>query len=88
MTFSCLSAATSAGMVPRIAVRTACCRCFWELETSKGGSDIIDCLPRAHRAALSLELLGISHTQTGLESRPAALSEGTAGPRKQQRRVA
>ena len=26
MTFSCLSAATSAGMVPRIAVRTACCR--------------------------------------------------------------
>ena len=27
MTFSCLSAATSAGMVPRIAVRTACCRC-------------------------------------------------------------
>jgi hypothetical protein len=25
MTFSCLSAATSAGMVPRIAVRTACC---------------------------------------------------------------
>ena len=32
---------------------------FWELETSKGG--IIDCLSRAHRAALSLELLGISH---------------------------
>ena len=28
MTFSCLSAATSAGMVPRIAVRTACCRSF------------------------------------------------------------
>ena len=29
MTFSCLSAATSAGMVPRIAVRTACCRFFF-----------------------------------------------------------
>ena len=28
-----------------------------ELETSKGGSDIIDCLRWAHRAALSLELL-------------------------------
>jgi hypothetical protein len=26
-----------------------------ELETSKGGSDIIDCLRRAHRAALRLE---------------------------------
>jgi hypothetical protein len=50
---------------------------FSELETSKGGSDIIDCLRRAHRTALSLDLLGISHTQTGLESRPAALSEGT-----------
>ena len=36
--------------------------CSSGLETSKGGSDIIDCLPRAHRAALSLELLGISHT--------------------------
>ena len=31
-----------------------------QLETSKGGSDIIDGLRRAHRAALSLELLGIS----------------------------
>ena len=28
MMFSCLSAATSAGMVPRIAVRTASCRIF------------------------------------------------------------
>jgi hypothetical protein len=60
--------------------------CFSELETSKGGSDIIDCLPRAHRAALSLELLGISHTQTDLESRSAALYviEGTAGPRRDE----
>jgi hypothetical protein len=29
--------------------------CFSELETSKGGSDIIDCLRRSHRAVLSLE---------------------------------
>jgi hypothetical protein len=36
------------------------------------------------RSGLSLELLGISHTQTGLESRPAALSQGTAGPRKRR----
>ena len=36
---------------------------FGAVETSKGGSDIIDCLPRANRTALSLELLGISHTQ-------------------------
>ena len=57
------------------AVRTApnCRRpgrtCFSELETSKGGSDIIDCLRRAHVAALSLQLLGISHHGTDLESR-------------------
>ena len=31
--------------------------CFLELETRNGGSDIIDCLRRAHRAALSLVLL-------------------------------
>ena len=36
---------------------------FWELwrQASKGGPGIIDCLRRAHRAALSLELLGMSH---------------------------
>ena len=62
--------------------------CFSELETSKGGSDIIDCLRRAHIAALSLELLGISHHGTDLESRSHGLSEGTAGCRKPRRRVA
>ena len=31
---------------------------------SKGGPGMIDCLRRAHRAALRLELLGISHTQS------------------------
>ena len=46
---------------------------------------MIDCLRRAHRAALSLELLGIS---TDLESRSAALIEGTAGARRRRRRVA
>ena len=62
------------------AVRTApnCRRpgrtCFSELETSKGGSDIIDCLRRAHIAALSLELLGISHHGTDLESRSRGLA--------------
>ena len=48
--------------------------CFSELETSKGGSDIIDCLRRAHTAALSLELLGISHLRTDLESRSRGLA--------------
>eukprot|EP00964_Phaeocystis_antarctica_P040060 scaffold22907_cov38-Phaeocystis_antarctica.AAC.1 len=62
--------------------------CFSELETSKGGSDMIDCLRRAHRAALSLKLLGISHHGTDLESRSHELSEGTAGCRKPRRRVA
>eukprot|EP00964_Phaeocystis_antarctica_P076170 scaffold47081_cov64-Phaeocystis_antarctica.AAC.6 len=61
---------------------------FSELETNKVGSDIIDCLRRAHIAALSLELLGISHHGTNLESRSHGLSEGTAGCRKQRRRVA
>jgi len=36
------------------------------------------CLRRAHQAALSLELLGISHAQTGLESRSAALTVARA----------
>ena len=48
--------------------------CFSELETSKGGSDIIDCLRRAHIDALSLDLLGISHHGTDLESRSRALA--------------
>jgi len=47
---------------------------FRSWRQARAASDIIDCLRRSHRAALSLELLGISHTQTGLESRPAALS--------------
>ena len=59
-----------------------------ELETSKGGSDIIDCLCRAHTDALSLELLGISRQRTDLESRSHGLSEGTAGGRRRRRRVA
>ena len=56
--------------------------CFSELETSKGGSDIIDCLRRAHIAALSLELLGISHHGTDLESRSRGLARArqAAGP--------
>eukprot|EP00964_Phaeocystis_antarctica_P027036 scaffold15221_cov35-Phaeocystis_antarctica.AAC.3 len=45
-------------------------------------------LCRAHIAALSLELLGISHHGTDLESRSHGLSEGTAGCRKPRRRVA
>jgi len=48
--------------------------CFSELETSKGGSDIIDCLRRAHIDALSLDLLGISHHGTDLESRSRGLA--------------
>eukprot|EP00964_Phaeocystis_antarctica_P089773 scaffold57337_cov23-Phaeocystis_antarctica.AAC.1 len=62
--------------------------CFSELETSKGGSDIIDYLRRAHIAALCLELLGISRQRTDLESRSHGLSEGTAGGRRRRRRVA
>ena len=46
-----------------------------ELETSKGGSDSIDCLRRAHTDALSLDLLGISHHGTDLESRSRGLRE-------------
>ena len=42
--------------------------------TSKGGSDIIDCLRRAHIDALSLDLLGISHHGTDLESRSRGLA--------------
>ena len=43
-------------------------------KSSKGGSDIIDCLRRAHTDALSQQLLGISHHGTDLESRSRGLA--------------